>query len=261
MSNLGFGFIEIGTVTPKKQFGNKKPRIFRIEKEDSLLNSLGFNNKGAAYVKKKLQALKKKDITIGANIGPNKNTELSKRKEDYSYCFSELADFVDYIVLNISSPNTPDLRDLHNIENLKEIIDHIIKEKENINFTGKIFLKLSPDEKKSKTEAVINLVNSMDIDGVIASNTSDDSELKTALGVSKKTGGISGRPLKKKSNELLKLVKSKIDPQKIIVAVGGVFDVDSYNEKIELGADLVQLYTGLIYEGPNIVKRILNHGK
>ena len=110
MSNLGFGFIEIGTVTPKKQFGNKKPRIFRIEKEESLLNSLGFNNKGATYVKKKLQALKRKEIVIGANIGPNKNTESNKRKEDYSYCFNELADYVDYIVLNISSPNTPDLR-------------------------------------------------------------------------------------------------------------------------------------------------------
>ena len=261
MSNLGFGFIEIGTVTPKKQLGNKKPRIFRIEKEDSLLNSLGFNNKGAAFVKKKLQALKKKDIAIGANIGPNKNTESNKRKEDYSYCFKELADFVDYIVLNISSPNTPDLRDLHNIENLKEIIECILKEKENKNYLGKIFLKLSPDEKKSKTEAVINLVNSMDIDGVIASNTSDDNQLKSILGVSQKPGGISGKPLKNKSNELLKLVKSKIDPKKIIVAVGGVFDVDSYNEKIELGADLVQLYTGLIYEGPNIVKRILNNGK
>ena len=116
-------------------------------------------------------------------------------------------------------------------------------------------------KKKSKTEAVINLVNSMDIDGVIASNTSDDNQLKSALGVSQKPGGISGKPLKNKSNELLKLVKSKIEPKKIIVAVGGVFDVDSYNEKIELGADLVQLYTGLIYEGPNIVKRILNNGK
>ena len=126
MSNLGFGFIEIGTVTPKKQFGNKKPRIFRIEKEESLLNSLGFNNKGATYVKKKLQALKRKDIVIGANIGPNKTTDSNKRKEDYSYCFNELAGYVDYIVLNISSPNTPDRRDLHNIENLKEIIECIL---------------------------------------------------------------------------------------------------------------------------------------
>ena len=261
MSNLGFGFIEIGTVTPKKQFGNKKPRIFRIEKEESLLNSLGFNNKGATYVKKKLQALKRKDIVIGANIGPNKSTETNKRKEDYSYCFNELADYVDYIVLNISSPNTPDLRDLHNIENLKEIIECILIEKENINYSGKIFLKLSPDEKKSKTEAVINLVNSMDIDGVIASNTSDDNQLKSALGVSQKPGGISGKPLKNKSNELLKLVKSKIEPKKIIVAVGGVFDVDSYNEKLDLGADLVQMYTGLIYEGPNQVREIIRNGK
>ncbi len=260
MSNIGFGFIEIGTVTPKPQYGNPKPRLKRLVSHKSLLNSLGFNNDG---VKKIQNRLKKFDhnCTLGINIGPNKSTPVDKFYEDYLICMRSLAEFADYITINISSPNTPELRDMHKKANIEKIIKVVLEERDSTNNKPKILIKLSPDENNQTYLELLELVNSSNIDGVIISNTSNNQKLKKELNVDNLPGGISGLAIKNKSNELLKFIKKNLKEEKILVAVGGVFDVDSYNEKIDMGADLVQMYTGLVFEGPNQVRRIVKNGR
>jgi len=260
MQKMGFGLVEIGTVTPKPQLGNPKPRLFRIAQKQSLLNSLGFNNKGMQYVSKKLKK-RTPDIFLGANIGPNKTTPQKDFLSDYQKCVKCLGDDVDYLAINISSPNTPGLRSFHDVENFRRLIAAVLKERSLLRKIPKIFIKFSPDEEISKYEELINEINASSVEGVIISNTSNDFELKTTAKVSNLPGGISGKLLENKANEILKIFKKNLDPSKIIVAVGGVFDVDSYNKKIELGADLVQIYTGFIYQGPNLIKEILRNGK
>ena len=260
MDNIGFGFIEIGTVTPKPQYGNPKPRLKRLVNEESLLNSLGFNNDGTEEIKNRLEKLNH-NCTLGINIGPNKSTPADRFHEDYSICMRSLAKYADYIAINISSPNTPELRDLHKKENIEKVIRVVLEERDNTNNKPKIFIKLSPDEDNQTYLELIELINLSKIDGVIISNTSNNQELKKELNVDNLPGGISGLAIKNKSNELLKFVKKNLNEEKILVAVGGVFDVDSYNEKIDMGADLVQMYTGLVYEGPNQVRRIVKNGR
>ena len=260
MQKMGFGLVEIGTVTPKPQLGNPKPRLFRIAQKQSLLNSLGFNNKGMQYVSKKLKK-RTPDIFLGANIGPNKTTPQKDFLSDYQKCVKCLGDDVDYLTINISSPNTPGLRSFHDVENFRRLIAAVLKERSLLRKIPKIFIKFSPDEEISKYEELINEINASSVEGVIISNTSNDFELKTTAKVSNLPGGISGKLLENKANEILKIFKKNLDPSKIIVAVGGVFDVDSYNKKIELGADLVQIYTGFIYQGPNLIKEIIRNGK
>jgi len=260
MDNIGFGFIEIGTVTPKPQYGNPKPRLKRLVNEESLLNSLGFNNDGTEEIKNRLEKLNH-NCTLGINIGPNKSTPADRFHEDYSICMRSLAKYADYIAINISSPNTPELRDLHKKENIQKVIRVVLEERDNTNNKPKIFIKLSPDEDNQTYLELIELINLSKIDGVIISNTSNNQELKKELNVDNLPGGISGLAIKNKSNELLKFVKKNLNEEKILVAVGGVFDVDSYNEKIDIGADLVQMYTGLVYEGPNQVRRIVKNGR
>ena len=259
MQKMGFGLVEIGTVTPKPQLGNPKPRLFRITEKQSLLNSLGFNNKGMQYVSKKLKK-RTPDIFLGANIGPNKTTPQKDFLSDYQKCVKCLGDDVDYLAINISSPNTPGLRSFHDVENFRRLIAAVLKERSLLRKIPKIFIKFSPDEEISKYEELINEINASSVEGVIISNTSNDFELKTTAKVSNLPGGISGKLLENKANEILKIFKKNLDPSKIIVAVGGVFDVDSYNKKIELGADLVQIYTGFIYQGPNLIKEIIRNG-
>ena len=260
MDNIGFGFIEIGTVTPKPQYGNPKPRLKRLVNQGSLLNSLGFNNDGTEEIKNRLEKLNH-NCTLGINIGPNKSTPADRFHEDYSICMRSLAKYADYVAINISSPNTPELRDLHKKENIEKVIRVVLEERDNTNNKPKIFIKLSPDEDNQTYSDLIELVNFSKIDGVIVSNTSNNQELKNELNVGSLPGGISGLAIKNKSNELLKFVKKNLNEEKILVAVGGVFDVDSYNEKIDMGADLVQMYTGLVYEGPNQVRRIVKNGR
>ena len=260
MDNIGFGFIEIGTVTPKPQYGNPKPRLKRLVNQESLLNSLGFNNDGAEKIQKRLEKLDRKCI-LGINIGPNKSTLADKFYEDYSICMKSLAEHADYMAINISSPNTPELRDMHKKENIEKIIKVVLEERDNTKNKPKILIKLSPDENDQTYLELIELINSTNINGVIISNTSANQELKKELNVDNLPGGISGIAIKNKSNELLKFIKKNLKEEKILVAVGGVFDVDSYNEKIEMGADLVQMYTGLVFEGPNQVRRIVKNGR
>ena len=256
--NIGFGFVEVGTITPKPQYGNPKPRIKRLISNESLLNSLGFPNEGVATIKPRLQKVRD-DICLGVNIGPNKDTVPQEIVNDYLFCYREVFKYADFVTMNISSPNTPNLRSLHNIENFKSVIDAILNERSKHQKQPKIFIKISPDEESKTYKDLIETINDSAIDGVVISNTSDNQNLKESLKVGHLPGGISGKSLKNSANKILKEIKTIINQEKIIVAVGGIFDVDSYNEKFELGADLVQMYTGLIYEGPNLVKRIIKN--
>ena len=256
--NIGFGFVEVGTITPKPQYGNPKPRIKRLISNESLLNSLGFPNEGVATIKPRLQKVRD-DICLGVNIGPNKDTVPQEIVNDYLFCYREVFKYADFVTMNISSPNTPNLRSLHNIENFKTVIDAILNERSKHHKQPKIFIKISPDEDSKTYKDLIETINDSAIDGVVISNTSDNQNLKESLKVGHLPGGISGKSLKNSANKILKEIKTIINQEKIIVAVGGIFDVDSYNEKFELGADLVQMYTGLIYEGPNLVKRIIKN--
>ena len=258
--NIGFGFIEVGTITPKAQYGNPKPRIKRLISNESLLNSLGFPNEGVKAIKSRLKKVSE-DICLGVNIGPNKETASEELVNDYLLCYEEVFEYADFVTINISSPNTPNLRSLHNIENFKAVINAILSERNKHQKKPKIFIKISPDEQSNTYKDLIETINNSEIDGVIISNTSNSQNLKESLNVGHLPGGISGKSLKNSSNKILKEIKTMINEEKIIVAVGGIFDVDSYNEKFELGADLVQMYTGLIYEGPNLVKRIVKNDK
>ena len=258
--NIGFGFVEVGTVTPKAQYGNPKPRIKRLISHESLLNSLGFPNEGVRSIKSRLKKVND-DICLGVNIGPNKDTAPEEVINDYLLCYEEVCEYADFVTINISSPNTPNLRSLHNAENFKAVIDAILSERNRHQKKPKVFIKISPDEESKTYTNIIETINNSAIDGVIISNTSNNQNLKKSLNVAHLPGGISGKSLKNSSNKILKEIKTMINKEKIIVAVGGIFDVDSYNEKFELGADLVQMYTGLIYEGPNLVKRIVKNDK
>ena len=258
--NIGFGFVEVGTITPKAQYGNPKPRIKRLISHESLLNSLGFPNEGVRSIKSRLKKVSG-DICLGVNIGPNKDTLPEEVINDYLLCYEEVFEYADFVTINISSPNTPNLRSLHNAENFKAVIDAILNERNRHQKKPKVFIKISPDEESKTYTNLIKTINDSAIDGVIISNTSNNQNLKKSLNVAHLPGGISGKSLKNSSNKILKEIKTMINKEKIIVAVGGIFDVDSYNEKFELGADLVQMYTGLIYEGPNLVKRIVKNDK
>ena len=258
--NIGFGFVEVGTITPKAQYGNPKPRIKRLISHESLLNSLGFPNEGVRSIKSRLKKVSG-DICLGVNIGPNKDTLPEEVINDYLLCYEEVFEYADFVTINISSPNTPNLRSLHNAENFKAVIDAILSERNRHQKKPKVFIKISPDEESKTYTNLIETINNSAIDGVIISNTSNNQNLKKSLNVAHLPGGISGKSLKNSSNKILKEIKTMINKEKIIVAVGGIFDVDSYNEKFELGADLVQMYTGLIYEGPNLVKRIVKNDK
>ena len=258
--NIGFGFVEVGTITPKAQYGNPKPRIKRLISHESLLNSLGFPNEGVRSIKSRLKKVSG-DICLGVNIGPNKDTVPEEVINDYLLCYEEVFEYADFVTINISSPNTPNLRSLHNAENFKAVIDAILSERNRHQKKPKVFIKISPDEESKTYTNLIETINNSAIDGVIISNTSNNQNLKKSLNVAHLPGGISGKSLKNSSNKILKEIRTMINKEKIIVAVGGIFDVDSYNEKFELGADLVQMYTGLIYEGPNLVKRIVKNDK
>ena len=258
--NIGFGFVEVGTITPKAQYGNPKPRVKRLISDESLLNSLGFPNEGVKTIKSRLEKVSD-DICLGVNIGPNKDTVPEKIVNDYLLCYEKIFEHADFVTINISSPNTPNLRSLHNIENFKAVINAILTERNKHQKKPKIFIKISPDEEFNTYKDLIETINNSAIDGVIISNTSNNQNLKESLNVAHLPGGISGKSLKNSANKILKEIKTMINEEKIIVAVGGIFDVDSYNEKFELGADLVQMYTGLIYEGPNLVKRIVKNDK
>lgn len=260
MAAVGFGFIEVGTVTPVPQDGNPQPRLFRLTKDKALINRMGFNNKGVDYLVEQLKSLPKLDVVIGGNIGKNKMTPNDKAIEDYIICFNKLHPYVDYFVVNVSSPNTPNLRDLQEKEPLTALLKSVKSANEAFNTQKPILLKIAPDLTQGQIDDVIEIVSEVGIDGIIAANTTvSRADLKTdhlrieEIG----NGGLSGKPVTARATEVVAYIHEKSNGSIPIIGVGGIKDAATAKDKISAGASLVQLYTGFIYEGPGVVKRIV----
>ncbi|MCM4165587.1 MULTISPECIES: quinone-dependent dihydroorotate dehydrogenase [unclassified Arenibacter] len=260
LSDFGFGFIEIGTLTPKPQDGNPKKRLFRLKKDQAVINRMGFNNKGVFDAVENLK--KKHRVLIGGNIGKNKLTPNELAAKDYLICFDALFDHVDYFVVNVSSPNTPGLRELQDRQPLTALLKELKKENTKLARAkdGKerpILLKIAPDLSNDQLLDIIGIVKDTDIDGLIASNTTIARDnLKSDILLKEETGGLSGRPLAKRSTEVIRFLSEKSNKAFPIIGVGGIHSAEDALEKLDAGADLVQLYTGFIYEGPSLIKRI-----
>ncbi|TYA56007.1 quinone-dependent dihydroorotate dehydrogenase [Formosa maritima] len=253
LSNFGFGFIEIGTLTPKPQDGNPKKRLFRLKSDNAIINRMGFNNGGVDEAVKRLK--KNNGVIIGGNIGKNKVTPNEEAVEDYKKCFHALFDHVDYFVVNVSSPNTPNLRELQDKEPLTRLLQ-TLKEENNKKFKQKpILLKIAPDLTDSQLLDIIVIVRDTNIEGVIATNTTVSREGLTSENKNE-IGGLSGKPLTNRSTEVIRFLAEKSNKAFPIIGVGGIHSVKDALEKLEAGADLIQLYTGFIYEGPKLIKDI-----
>lgn len=259
LGNLGFGFIEIGTVTPKPQPGNDKPRLFRLKRNEALINRMGFNNEGVKAAAGRLKIRKDKRLIIGGNIGKNKITDNHDAVNDYVSCFNELFDTVDYFVVNVSSPNTPNLRDLQEKEPLTKLLSHLQQINKLKPAPKPILLKIAPDLSEGQLDDIIDIVAVTGIAGIIATNTTisrdnlnySNDEI-SAFGA----GGLSGKPLTQKSTEVIRYLKTKSRNAFPVIGVGGIHSTEDAIEKLKAGADLLQLYTGFIYEGPGLVKKI-----
>jgi len=251
--NLGFGFVEVGTVTPLKQYGNPKPRVFRLIEDNALINRLGFNNLGAKNIFERIRANNQKGL-LGINIGPNKDSQ--DRLDDYLQCLKIFCNVADYITINISSPNTEDLRSFHDQLRLNELLGTINIEKKNLNSNIPIVVKISPDISDNDVTMISEVLTSNNIDGIIISNTSDATrdDLKDIQKYQK--GGLSGKPIKEKSTKLISQFYKTLNGKIKIIGVGGVDSGLSAYEKFKAGADYVQLYTSMVYRGPNIVNMI-----
>ena len=253
--NLGFGFVEVGTITPKPQFGNPKPRVFRLEEDEALINRLGFNNSGSDEISKRIKENNKKGF-LGINIGPNKDS--TNRVEDYLICFRKFYNLADYITINISSPNTENLRDFHNKDELNSLIDKLKNEKKKLNSNIPLAIKVSPDLNDDQIYEVSNIILEQEIGIIIVSNTTDKNRenLKNINKLEK--GGLSGKPIEKISNEVISKFYKILKDKTKIIGVGGVSNGQDAFEKITSGATLVQLYTGMVYRGPRIASKISN---
>ncbi len=263
---LGFGFVEIGTVTPLPQAGNDKPRLFRLPKDKALINRMGFNNDGAKTIACRLKEWKEKNsqrstLIIGGNIGKNKITPNEDAWKDYEKCFNALHEYVDYFVVNVSSPNTPGLRELQEKDSLRKILGQLKIKNEELRIKRPILLKIAPDLNTEQLDDVIDLAMEIKLDGLVATNTTinrtglitHNSQL-TKIGA----GGLSGLPVKERSTEIVSYIHQKTNGQIPIIASGGIFTGEDAKDKINAGASLVQVWTGFIYEGPSIVKKICN---
>ncbi|MDY2586756.1 quinone-dependent dihydroorotate dehydrogenase [Winogradskyella aquimaris] len=253
LSNFGFGFIEIGTLTPKPQDGNPKKRLFRLKEDSAIINRMGFNNGGVEEAVKRLK--NNKGVLIGGNIGKNKITPNENAVDDYKICFNALFDYVDYFVVNVSSPNTPNLRALQN----KEPLTELLKALQVLNFqkakSKPILLKIAPDLTNEQLDDIIAIVKETKIDGVIATNTTISRKgLQSAN--KDEVGGLSGKPLTSRSTEVIKYLAQKSNKAFPIIGVGGINSAQDALEKLDAGADLIQIYTGFIYEGPKLIKSI-----
>jgi len=253
---LGFGFLEVGTITPKAQAGNKKPRVFRLSKDKGVINRLGFNNKGIDYLVTNLKQ-HKYDGVIGVNIGANKNSHGKKRIEDYIECIRKVYKYTDYITVNISSPNTKNLRNLQNSKNIDKLFVALENEIHTLKIDKPIFIKISPDESLDTIKYIINKVQNSKITGIIATNTTTDKSTLKDEKYWNYEGGLSGEPLREKSNDLIYEIR-KVSEEIPLIGVGGVMSQKDYKEKLALGADLVQIYTGFIMEGPGLIHKIIN---
>ena len=267
MACLGYGFVEIGTLTPKPQPGNDKPRLFRLPQDQALINRMGFNNEGVAAAVERLRK-RKSPVLVGGNIGKNKVTPNENAMDDYAYCFEALYPYVDYFVVNVSSPNTPGLRELQEKEPLQKLLSHVITLSKLKEKYKPVLLKIAPDLSPSQLDDIVYILKQTKTDGVIATNTTiDRSDLLTpaadvtAIG----NGGLSGKPLTLRSTQVIAYLRNMLGKDFPIIGVGGIMTPEDAVEKLKAGADLVQIYTGFIYEGPSFVKRInkalLNYSK
>ena len=253
LSNFGFGFVEIGTLTPKPQSGNLKKRLFRLSQDKGLINRLGFNNQGVEAAVERLK--KNKGVLIGGNIGKNKLTPNEEAISDYVKCFETLFPYVDYFVVNVSSPNTPNLRALQD----KEPLTNLLQTLKDLNLKKRtpkpLLLKIAPDLSELQLMDIIDIITSVKIDGVIATNTTLSRE---GLQSPHKTeiGGLSGKPLAERSTEVIRFLKEKSNNAFPIIGVGGIHSPQDALDKLNAGASLVQLYTGFVYEGPAVIKKI-----
>ncbi|MEP6464806.1 MAG: quinone-dependent dihydroorotate dehydrogenase [Parafilimonas sp.] len=263
---LGFGFLEIGTVTPKAQTGNDKPRLFRLSKDKALINRMGFNNDGVDVIRKRLETWNNSQwstvtgkLIIGGNIGKNKITANEDAWKDYEICFRELFNCVDYFVVNVSSPNTPGLRELQEKESLEKIISNLQNINQNYSTQKPLLLKIAPDLNEAQLDDIIDLAFEIKLDGIVATNTTiNRDKLSTSESIISKigAGGLSGKPLQKRSTDVLKYLIANADNKIPIIASGGIFTGEDAKEKFNAGAALIQVWTGFIYEGPSIAKKI-----
>ncbi len=261
---LGFGFVEIGTVTPRPQPGNPRPRLFRLPADSGLINRMGFNNEGAKAAAERLRKRKER-LVIGGNIGKNKDTANEDAIHDYEACFKDLYNVVDYFVVNVSSPNTPGLRALQDKGPLTEILNRLMVLNKEMGAPKPLLLKIAPDLTNEQLDDIVDIVKTTGIQGLVATNTTiDRSGLKTPTAVVESigAGGLSGKPVRKRATEVIAYITQKSGGSIPIIAVGGIFTAEDALEKLNAGASLVQVYTGFVYEGPkiasNICKGILN---
>ena len=263
---LGFGHVEIGTVTPRPQPGNEKPRLFRLKKDKGLINRMGFNNDGAEAIASNLQNFKSQipnsTIVIGGNIGKQKTTPNEDAYLDYDICFRKLYDYVDYFVVNVSSPNTPGLRELQEKESLRKILTHLQEIREGYAVKKPLLLKIAPDLTTEQLDDVIDLAIQINLDGLVVANTTLDRTMLSDAGkiISSEAGdgGLSGIPVRQKSTEMIVYIQGKTQGKIPIIGVGGVFTGADAREKMDAGAGLVQVWTGFVYKGPAIAAKIIN---
>jgi dihydroorotate dehydrogenase len=258
LADLGFGFIEIGTLTPKPQPGNEKPRLFRLPQDQALINRMGFNNMGVEAAVENLKKRKSK-IIVGGNIGKNKNTPNEKAMDDYASCFESLHPYVDYFVVNVSSPNTPGLRELQEKEPLRKLLSDVKTLSLSKERPKPVLLKIAPDLTNLQLDDIIQILQDTKTDGVIAANTSitRDGLLTPSAQLEKiGNGGLSGKPIENRSNQVIRYLRERLGKNYPIIGVGGIMSEQDAIEKIEAGADLIQIYTGFVYEGPGFIRRI-----
>ncbi|WP_109831658.1 quinone-dependent dihydroorotate dehydrogenase [Reichenbachiella versicolor] len=256
---MGFGFVEIGTITPKGQPGNPQPRLFRLPKDEALINRMGFNNDGVQAAKQRLLK-RKSNILVGGNIGKNKVTPNEEAVNDYLICFNELFDVVDYFVVNVSSPNTPGLRELQEKKPLSDILNRLMEENNKQNTPKPILLKIAPDLTDDQLMDIVEIVEETKIAGVIATNTTIDRGGLQSPKIKIEeigAGGLSGKPVQKRSTEVVRFLHEKSKGTFPIIGVGGINSAQSAQEKIDAGASLIQVYSGFIYEGPGLIHDIL----
>ncbi len=260
LAALGFGFIEVGTVTPKPQAGNPRPRLFRLSEQEAIINRMGFNNKGIDHVAKQLEKMRYRGI-LGVNLGKNKDTLIENAADDYLLGFRALWKFASYITVNISSPNTPGLRDLQQMDLLAHLLKTLKQEQNAILISHKRYIplvvKISPDLTPQELQDIAAVLLQQQIDGVIATNTTLDREGVINSPLAKEAGGLSGRPLQARSTTMISQLHALLQKQIPIIASGGVMDETAAAEKIKAGASLLQVYTGFIYSGPNIIRRLM----
>lgn len=277
LQTLGFGFVEIGTVTPRPQAGNERPRLFRLSQDEALINRMGFNNDGVEVIAGRLKKWRKhfevkaartsnikhqtSNLIVGGNIGKNKTTPNEEAWKDYEICFRALHPYVDFFVVNVSSPNTPGLRELQEKEALKKILTHLQAMNKTFEQQRPILLKIAPDLTQEQIDDVIDLAKEISLDGLVATNTTISREgltTATAQVSAIGAGGLSGKPLKQRSTEVIRHIHQKTAGQIPVIGSGGIFTAADVAEKITAGASLLEVWTGFIYEGPFIVMKIKN---